>query len=115
MSSLLLLPVLAAVTPADQKIAIICFDSTALSEAHLQAAWPKGDHERILKVRIEQTEAWRLINRADGIYNWDLIGATLSQVCRYSLLGENSARLLSNAVRSRLCASNSKTATTSDL
>ncbi|RWE20562.1 MAG: hypothetical protein EOS41_28360 [Mesorhizobium sp.] len=88
MSSLLLLPVLAAVTPADQKIAIICFDSTALSEAHLQASWPQGDHERILKVGIEQTEAWRLINRADAIYDWDLIGATLNQVCRQSLYGE---------------------------
>ncbi|MGX5832488.1 hypothetical protein [Mesorhizobium sp. 43Arga] len=87
-SSLLLLPLLAAITPVDQKIGIICFDSTALSDAHLWAAWPQADHQRIVKVGIEQTDAWKLINRADAIYDWDLIGTTLNRICETSLLDE---------------------------
>lgn len=88
-SSLLLLPVLAAITPARQKIAIICFDSTALSDAHLRAAWPQLQEGRITKAGIEGTEAWRQINRPDAVYDWDLIGATLNRLCESSLRNEN--------------------------
>ncbi|TIN73763.1 MAG: hypothetical protein E5Y30_00040 [Mesorhizobium sp.] len=88
-SSLLLLPVLAAITPAKQKIAIICFDSTALSEAHLRAAWPELQASRIIKAGIEGTEAWRQIYRPDAVYDWDLIGAALSRLCESSLRSEN--------------------------
>lgn len=88
-SSLLLLPVVAAITPATQKIAIICFDSTALSDAHLRAAWPELQADRIIKAGIEGTEAWRHINRPDAIYDWDLIGATLGRLCESALRSEN--------------------------
>lgn len=88
-SSLLLLPILAAIAPATQKIAIICFDSTALSDAHLRAAWPELQAGRIIKAGIEGTEAWRQINRPDAIYDWDLIGTTLNQLCESSLRTDN--------------------------
>ncbi|MER9313689.1 hypothetical protein NKI51_31310 [Mesorhizobium australicum] len=88
-SSLLLLPVLAAITPARQKIAVVCFDSTSLSEAHLRAAWPELQASRIIKVGIEGTEAWQQINRPDAVYDWGLVGATLSRLCESSLRSEN--------------------------
>lgn len=88
-SSLLLLPLLAAVTPSTQKIAVICFDSTALSDAHLKAAWPQADCDNIVKVGIEGTAAWKMINRSDAVYDWNLIGSTLNDLCDKSSLNEN--------------------------
>lgn len=93
-SSLQLLPVLAAITPAKQKIAIICFDSSALSDAHLHAAWPQLQAGRITKAGIEGTEAWRQINRPDAVYDWDLIGATLNQLCESSLRNETHGAII---------------------
>ncbi|MER9215826.1 hypothetical protein NKI54_27810 [Mesorhizobium sp. M0663] len=88
-SSLLLLPVLAAITPPNQKIAIICFDATALSDAHLRSAWPQLQADRITKAGIEGTEAWRQINTPDAVYDWALIGATLNQLCESALRTDN--------------------------
>jgi hypothetical protein len=75
--------------PSHQRIAIISFDSTALSEAHLKAAWPQQHGEKLIKVGIEGTQAWRLINRPDAVYDWDLIGVTLDQLCARSLHSED--------------------------
>ncbi|APO69825.1 Asp/Glu/hydantoin racemase protein (plasmid) [Rhizobium gallicum] len=73
MSSLLLLPLLATIFPADEAIGIICFDTNCPTDEHLTASWPELDKSRIEVVGLEGTEAWRQINRADPEYDWVVI------------------------------------------
>ncbi|MBB4233234.1 hypothetical protein GGD56_007138 [Rhizobium mongolense] len=77
LSSLQILPAVAAAYPPDYRIGIICYDATCLSDEHLHASWPNLDRSRLAIIGVEGSEAWHKSNSSDAVYDWDLFGEAI--------------------------------------
>lgn len=73
-SSLLLLPLLAGLLRAGEKIGVLTFDAEKLTLEHLRAAWPTIVVEAIQLSGLEHTRSWEQVVSV-GYYDWPQLEA----------------------------------------